>query len=127
MRPPAPAGPSTTADRRAPRPSCTARRKRLASTRHRFGAFLAGLSPPAGAVRLPAPWSRWRCRTPPSPAAISDFDVQVMASRLGRKEMEEFGIVHLVDRLNKAPAEQTREARSLGRDQGTVGHRPGAA
>jgi predicted GIY-YIG superfamily endonuclease len=34
-------------------------------------------------------------------AAISDFDVQVMASRLGRKEMEEFGIVHLVDRLNK--------------------------
>lgn len=42
-------------------------------------------------------------------AAISDFDAQVMPSRLGRKELEEFGIVHLVERLGKFQRER-REA-----------------
>jgi hypothetical protein len=42
-------------------------------------------------------------------AAISDFDVQVCVTRLGRKEMEEFGIVHLVDRLDKSRRDK-REA-----------------
>ena len=50
-------------------------------------------------------------------AAISDFDVQVMTTRLGRKEMEEFGIVHLVDRLNKLQLDKRVKRRAGERPQ----------